>query len=115
VKSYREVAVAFATALVHGEFVEARHLLAPALRAQLSPASLQDAYYGMFTGYADGEPYEIWYEGKNFTEEWPAKERGDIGRAYISVCGENFVEAVTLVVADVDGAPLIRDVAWGRP
>jgi hypothetical protein len=113
--AYREVAVAFATALVHGEFVEAHRLLATALRAEFSLASLQNAYYGMIHGYADGEPYEVQYDDQNFTEEWPAKECGDIGWAYISICGEDFVEAVTVVVADVDGASLIRDVEWGRP
>jgi len=114
-KSYKEIAVDFASAMVHGEFTEAHRLLAPKLREELSPARLQDEYYGMFCGYTDGEPYEVGYRAQSFVDEWPAKEPGDVGWAYISVLGEDFVEAVTVVVADVDGMLLIRDIEWGRP
>jgi hypothetical protein len=48
-------------------------------------------------------------------EEWPRKRPGDIGWVYVGIEGDDFIEAVTVVVADVDGALLIREVEWGRP
>jgi hypothetical protein len=41
--------------------------------------------------------------------------RGDIGWAYVSIEGDDFVEAVRVVVSALGGKPLIREVEWGRP
>jgi len=110
-----ETAVAFAWALVAGDFSRAHALLTPELRPQLSPALLREELYGMFTGYADGDPTDALFDEGGAMTEWPAKEPGDIGWAYVSIVGKNFVEGVAVIVADVDGTPLIRNVEWGRP
>ncbi|HZW05589.1 MAG TPA: hypothetical protein VFF65_00585 [Phycisphaerales bacterium] len=47
--------------------------------------------------------------------DWPHKQPGDIGWAYVSISGEHFNEAVTCVVAAVNGHNLIRELEWGRP
>jgi hypothetical protein len=36
-------------------------------------------------------------------------------RAYVSIIGDDFVEAVAVVVSDVEGELLIRRIEWGRP
>lgn len=48
-------------------------------------------------------------------DNWPAKQPGDVGWAYVSIFGENFVEAVAVTVAKYEGSLLIREVEWGRP
>jgi hypothetical protein len=48
-------------------------------------------------------------------EEWPGKRSGDIGWAYVSIEGDDFVEAVSVVVSAVGDKHLIREVQWGRP
>ena len=112
---HSEVAVAFASALVEGDFARAHGLLAPALRERLTPGALREELHAMFEGYADGKPTGIEYDEEFSMTEWPDKQPLDIGWAYVSIMGEDFVEAVTVVVAEIDGVLLIRDVEWGRP
>jgi len=112
---YASTAVAFASALVDADFDRAHSLLTPGLRADLTPADLRDRLHQMFSGYADGAPVRFHFDEEFCLEEWPDKQTGDVGWAYVSVEGEDFVEAVSVVVASVDGALLIRNIEWGRP
>jgi len=48
-------------------------------------------------------------------EEWPAKQDGDVASIYISLEGENFCEAVSVIVTQEDGDLRLRDLQWGRP
>ena len=112
---YAKVAVEFATALVEGQFDEAHALLTPPLRKQMSPAALRDRLYAMWQGYADGDPERIHFDEEFSHQDWPAKLPGDLGWAYVGIEGDGFVEAVSVIVTDVGGIPLIRDIEWGRP
>jgi hypothetical protein len=110
-----EIAVAFASALVEGDFARAHGLLAPALRDRLSPSALRAEFYAMFRGYTDGEPMSIDYDEQFSMTEWPDKEPHDVGSAYVGIIGEGFVEAADVTVAEVDGRLLVRLIEWGRP
>lgn len=48
-------------------------------------------------------------------EDWPAKQEGDVASIYISLEGDNFCEAVSVIVTQEDGDLRIRDLEWGRP
>jgi hypothetical protein len=48
-------------------------------------------------------------------ESWPGHESGDLGWAYVSIGGDVYSEAVTVVVALEDGESRIRSVEFGRP
>jgi hypothetical protein len=48
-------------------------------------------------------------------EEWPAMEEQDVANIYIALTGDNFCEAVSIIVAKEDGELRIRDLEWGRP
>jgi hypothetical protein len=69
----------------------------------------------MFSGYAHGPPTSVAFDEEFALEDWPAKGPGDVGWTYLSILGPDFVEAVTVTVANIDGALLIREVEWGRP
>jgi hypothetical protein len=112
---YAEVAVAFASALVEGDFARAESMLAPILRRQLTAEALRENLYAMFRGYSDSDPTSVDFNEEFQMENWPSKLPGDIGWAYVGICGADFVEAVTVIVADVEGTPLIRKIEWGRP
>ncbi len=112
---YAEVAIAFASALVDGDFAHAESLLAPDLRLEYPSETLREKFASMFRGYALGEPRSVHFEDEFQMENWPAKQPGDIGWAYVGIDGDDFVEAVAVVVADVDGKHLIRELEWGRP
>lgn len=114
-RSFEEVAVNFASALVAGDFERARNFLEPSLRTSFSPAQLRARFFEMFNGYADGSPTGIQFDDEFSLVEWPSKQADDIGWAYVGVVGEGFVEAVSVTVSDVDGVTLIRQIEWGRP
>ena len=114
-RGYEEVAVAFAAALVERDFTRARGLLAPALREQLSESALQEELTSMYRGYARSEPSRTCFVPDGTLETWPGKECGDLGWAHVSIEGEDFSEAVSVLVSDVEGVPMIREVEWGRP
>jgi hypothetical protein len=70
----------------------------------------------MYRGYAeDDRPKGVWFDAEYSFEEWPAKQPGDVGWAYVSVQGDELVEAVTVTVAQEAGRLLIRHIEWGRP
>jgi hypothetical protein len=45
----------------------------------------------------------------------PPREPMDLGWAYVSIGGELYGEALTVIVALEDGNPRIREVEFGRP
>jgi hypothetical protein len=46
---------------------------------------------------------------------WPSKQPSDIGWAYVSIGGDVYSEAVTVVVTSEQGEAKIREVEFGRP
>jgi hypothetical protein len=119
VKPYAEIAVAFAEALVDGRFDDAPQLLAPQLRTAMTPDRLRENLYAMFRGYSEWEPTSVDFDEEEALDpvhdDWPAKQPGDVGWSCIGIDGEDFMEAVTVTVADFDGELLIRAIEWGRP
>jgi hypothetical protein len=114
-KPYQEVAVTFAAALVERDFARARRLLAPALREQLSESDLQEQLTSMYRLYAQSEPSRSRFVPEGTVETWPGKQPGDLGWAYVSIEGDDFNEAVSVLISDVEGVPMIKKVEWGRP
>ena len=48
-------------------------------------------------------------------ETWPDKQPADAGWAYVTIGGDVYSEAVTVVVTREDGALRVRDAEFGRP
>ena len=46
---------------------------------------------------------------------WPGWQPGDLGWAYVSIGGDVYSEAITVVVTAERGAARIRHVEFGRP
>jgi len=114
-KPYSTVAVAFGSALVDGDYDQAHRLLAAEMRKALSPQALRTKLYAMFRGYSDGEPRRIHFDEQSTMDDWVGKRAGEVGWAYVGIEGDDFNEAVAVIVADIDGELLIRGIEWGRP
>ena len=114
-KPFAETAVAFSSALSSGDWERAHALVAPAVQAELSPSRLRQEYLRLFPDSAEGPPALVQFDEQFAMDDWPDKQPGDVGWAYVSLCGEHVIEAVTVIVADVGGALRIRSVEWGRP
>ena len=112
---HAKIAVEFASALVDRDFAVAHSLLSPSLQRELTPEGLREHLYGMFRLYAEGEPKRIHLDDQFTLTNWPGKMPGDVGWVYVGIEGDDFVEAVTVIVAEVEGKHLIRHIEWGRP
>jgi hypothetical protein len=110
-----DVALSFAQALVDEDYDAAFALLAPEAGLELSPEVLRINLIKMHIGYAPKDRPRSAVLNEEFAlTDWPSNRSGDLGRAYVSVLGDEFVEAVTVTVTSIDGCALIRDVQWGR-
>ena len=114
-KAYAEVAVGFASALLRGDFDDAHRFLSQKLARELPPETLREKFFAMFCGYTDETPTKVHFDEEFCLEEWPAKQAGDLGSAYVGLLGDDVVEAVTPIVAMEDGRLVIRQIEWGRP
>ncbi len=114
-KPYEQMAVRFAEALVDEDFEAAHALLAPALAAELSVDDLCEQLHALLDLYDDAEAERAHFDPRFSYEDWPAKEPGDVGSAYVAIEGEGFAEAVDVVVASLGGELRIRTIEWGRP
>lgn len=103
------VALKFANALCSGDFSAAHELLAAPLRERLSQADLSREFTEMVE-YGGSPPDTV--EAMNVLDDWPAKQAGDLGWAYVAISGEGFGEGVAVVVTR---DRLIREIEWGRP
>jgi hypothetical protein len=48
-------------------------------------------------------------------EDWPGRQPSDAGWAYVSVGGDVYSEAITVVVTREGGVLRVRTVEFGRP
>ena len=48
-------------------------------------------------------------------KDWPDKQPSDLGWVYVSIGGDVYSEAVTVVITLEKGDPKVREVEFGRP
>lgn len=105
-------ALAFTQALCDRDYARALQLTAASYRARTTLAELTAAFervvpedFGLI-----GPPDVV-----QTMTDWPDKRAGDVGWAYVSIPGDDYGEAVTVVIARDGDALAIRDVEFGRP
>jgi hypothetical protein len=99
--SFHPIAKQFAQRLVARDFTAAREML-------VTPAELQQPFEEMVEPI--GKLGEVTIT--QTMTDWPDKQAGDAGWAYVAIAGELGSEAVTVVVTK---SGKIRTVEWGRP
>jgi hypothetical protein len=87
-------------------------MLTPALRAAYSPDALAQAYSEM-CGAESAAPTIL--EVVTTLTEWPERQDGDVGWAYVAIAGHMYSEAITCIVVGSPGNYQIRSIEWGRP
>ena len=101
------IAADFADALSKEDFEKANSYV-----LESNAESLKKNYLEMIE-YGDGPVTDI--ELMGVMEDWPAKQVQDLGWAYVSMCGAEFSEAVTVIVSDTVAGQKITNIEWGRP
>ena len=107
-----KAALAFAHALMDGDFTAAHNQLSASLKSSLSEETLKKNYEEMIGAY-DSPPSLV--DLATTMDVWPDKQQNDIGWAYVTIAGKDWGEAVTVVIAMENGAPVVRSLEWGRP
>jgi serine protease inhibitor len=107
-----KAALAFAHALMDGDFTAAHNQLSASLKSSLSEETLKKSYEEMIGAY-DSPPSLV--DLTTTMDVWPDKQQNDIGWAYVTIAGKDWAEAVTVVIARENGSPVVRSLEWGRP
>lgn len=107
-----EIAAEFARALASGDSSAAHQILSHELAAKVTTADLSSHFkalaedMGGVTGV--GQPMVI-------LEEWPDMSAHDRAMVYVPLEGDEFSEAITVTVSEIENAFCISSIEWGRP
>jgi hypothetical protein len=102
----------FAHALAEGRFADAHSLFTEDQKKKQPEAELKKEYEEMIS-YGPGPATHI--EVMQTLDVWPEKQKGDIGWVYVAIAGDNYSEAVAVVVARTSAGMAIRYIELGRP
>ena len=109
---YREFALVFANSMSSRDYAKAYAMTTKEYREKTSVEQLRNAFEAIVpTDWGTMGPIEV---GQAMTS-WPGKQRYDLGWAYVSIGGDVYSEAVTVVVTSENGEAKIREVEFGRP
>jgi hypothetical protein len=111
-RDYKSVALGFAEALARRDYPAAWAMTSKQYQAVTTMEAMQVLFEAIVpTDWRSVGPIEI----GTTLESWPGQESGDLGWVYVSIGGDVYSEAVTVVVALEDGESRIRTVEFGRP
>jgi hypothetical protein len=109
---YKRVGLAFVEALASRDYDVAYALTSRNYRDSTSLKALQAAFERIVpVDWKTVGPIEV---GETM-EDWPGREPLDAGWAYLSVGGDVYSEAITVVVTLEEGDLRVRTVEFGRP
>ena len=109
---YRRVALQFTQSLAARDYPQAYAMTAQEYRRRNTVDQLRTAFEAIVpTDWGAIGPIEV---GQTMTS-WPRKQPSDVGWAYVSIGGNVYSEAVTVVVTSENGEQKIREVEFGRP
>jgi len=111
--SYTGVARSFAQAMADRNYERATSFLSPALTSEFNALALAQEMKEMLAYVDDDGVTQV--KVMSTLEDWPAKQAGDIGWAYVAMSGASFSEGVAVIVSDIGSKLLIRKIEWGRP
>jgi hypothetical protein len=112
---FRQFAIAFATALVERDFKWAEAMSGPPRSNNMSADDIKRCYEAMCGDSVAGKPETVFFDPEFSLVDWPAKQPGDVGWAYVTIQGHGMVEAVAVTVAQQQNRLFVRQIEWGRP
>jgi hypothetical protein len=109
---YAEVALEFAKSLAARDYPRAYGMTSHGYRQTNTVDQLRTGFEAVVpSDWGAVGPIEV---GHTMTS-WPDKQPADLGWAYVSIGGDVYSEAVTVVVTSEEGTPRVRAVEFGRP
>ncbi|QHV01334.1 hypothetical protein [Synechocystis sp. CACIAM 05] len=106
----------FGDYLAQGDYAKAHGLLCFALQRQYSPSTLRADVEAMIN-YGSGAIQRAIVMADCLLTDWqyPPMEANDLAWVYVSLEGEDFLEAVSVIVQQEGEKLAIRWLEWGRP
>jgi hypothetical protein len=111
-QSHVILAEKFAHALVDGRFDDAHDFFTIDQKKLLPVAALKKDYEDMISYGTGGEKH---VEVMQTLDDWPDKKNDDVGWVYVAILGDDFSEAVSVVVKKGASGLAIRSIELGRP
>ena len=109
---YKTIALGFTNALATRNYGAAYALTSNEYRDSTSVQAMQAAFEAIVpTDWKAIGPVDV---GETM-EDWPGRKPSDVGRVYVSVGGDVYSEAVTVIVTLEENALKVRTVEFGRP
>jgi hypothetical protein len=108
---HKSFAQTFAERLAARDYAAAHPMLTTELQDRLSLAQLRMQFERMCRPGWKFDGIEV----LQTMDDWPDRRSGDLGWVYVSIGGEVYSEAVTVVVAQEQREPRIRELEFGRP
>lgn len=109
---FRHIALEFTQSLAAREYQKAYAMMSQQYRSQTTVEQLRADFEAIVpTDWGPTDPIEV---GETMTS-WPGKQPADLGWAYVSIGGDVYSEAVTVVVTSEQGEAKIHEVEMGRP
>jgi hypothetical protein len=112
ISGYQQIALEFTKALAAREYPKAYAMTSQEYRKRTTAEQLRTAFENIVPiDWGQIGPIEV---GQTMTS-WPGKRPEDVGWAYVSIGGDVYSEAITVVVTSESGESKIREVEFGRP
>lgn len=109
---YQQIAREFTKLLAAREYPKAYAMTSQEYRKRTTAEQLRTAFETIVpTDWGPMGPIQV---GQTMTS-WPSKRPEDLGWAYVSIGGDVYSEAITVVVTSESGEARIREVEFGRP
>ena len=109
---YRQVALQFTQSLAARDYERAYAMTAQEYRSKNNIDQLRAAFEAIIPiDWGAVGPIEV---GHTMTS-WPGKQPSDVGWVYVSIGGNVYSEASTVIVMSENGEQRIREVQFGRP
>jgi hypothetical protein len=111
-----ELAQGFGNYLTQADYNLAYALLSPELQQKYSPQTLRQTVEEMIS-YGSGPINTAVVMQDCLLTEWqyPLMETNDVVWLYVSLEGEDFLEAVSVIIRQQEEKLAIRWLEWGRP
>jgi len=111
-RDYKDVALAFVEALARRDYPAASAMTSKQYQAVTTMEAMRTSFEAIVpTDWETVDPIVIGMA----MESWPGKEPHDVGWTYVSIGGDVYSEAVTVVVTLEEGELRVRTVEFGRP
>jgi hypothetical protein len=107
-----EIAAEFSRALASGDSITAHEILSHELAVEVTAAELSSHFESLAEDMGGvtrvGQPIVI-------LEKWPDMSARDQAMVYVPLEGDEFSEAITVTVSEIENSLCISSIEWGRP